>query len=237
MIAQYIKQEISNFCNFVVCLEHNQHIFKLQENMEPCFAGLVIMSAVLLLMAMFIGVSIYLVCSPVKTRRLNEVFGNADATSPSAETDDSDKDQNIGSPSPATVEGGDKVSEEDRPSENKENKEENTENTVMDNNSEATKLLNAVKDAVLLVRNKKESMGNETIVFVLCSNMESENGIERYMVLDNDAVIVSKLLERDCQTMAVSDKESVELLFLDGTDIGLCMGLLTAQETRFTCIR
>lgn len=194
--------------------------------MENCLFGLVIISFVLLVMALFIGVCIYLVCSPVKTRRLNEILGNEEAREqdPKPETSGTEETHSQGAA-------------EEKPAAIPESEAGKTEEANQkDANPDATKLLNAVKDAISIIKSEKEIKGEEIIVFVSCSNLTEDNA-EQFIVFDKDAEGIAKLTEKKLLTMAISEKESVTMLLLDDAETSYCMSLLAGQGMKFTCIR
>lgn len=194
--------------------------------MENCISGLVIISCVLLVMALFIGVCIYLVCSPVKTRRLNEIFSNEEARERDPEDKASEPEESLS-----------KTGEEKKSSAAPESKGEASEGTAPKvDEPDATKLLNAVKDAISIIKSNKENMGVDTIVFVNCPGLKEDNA-EYLLVLDKDAEEIAKLTEKPLLTMAISEKESVTMLLLDDAETSYCTSLLAGQEMKFTCIR
>ena len=194
--------------------------------MENCISGLVIISCVLLVVALFIGVCIYLVCSPVKTRRLNEIFSNEEAREQDPEPETS-----------GTEETHSQGAAEEKPAAIPESEAGKTdEANQKDANPDATKLLNAVKDTISIIKSEKEIKGEEIIVFVSCSNLTGDN-TEQFIVLDKDAERIAKLTEKPLLTMAISEKESIKMLLLDDAETSYCTSLLAGQEMKFTCIR
>ncbi len=198
--------------------------------MDYRLSALLIIGITLLMLGLFVGVCIYILCTDnTKAVHLLEFMSKGEK-SEGKETvpacnDPEDKTR-------VEARAKNETAEETSAAENK-----GETNLAGEEKIVSKQLLEEVKNFLPLIENKKEVIDERVVVIALTEKLTDERRETYGILLNEDAEFIGEKINKPCQLMAISETEKVKLLVLDADDLNYVAGILVTQGVKLTYIK